>query len=356
MKQIEIENLNKIYDLTTQISTTREEQKADQLIRLTSQHRKILAYDSTLITTAYIKKLVKDRVASKIDVVQISGEATEKEKSSFQKRFDFGSGGSDKCIAICTDAVSEGVNLQQASAVVFLDMPTVIRKAEQRAGRVDRLDSPHDEIEIYWPRDTRAFQLKTDKKFLTRLDIVDRVIGSNLYMPEESLELFDVEAEQFAKAYQSRMEAQQESEWEGLEDAFAPVKNLIGTEGIIDEQLYKQMSAVEATVVSKVSCVTDEINWAFFALKGTETHAPQWLLINDRKKVITDLSSIADFITSRSHKLVNGMWDEKNAESDTWFFVIAKKVSPATITKSEKTSVQPTRQTLKKGVAGGILI
>ena len=84
MKQIEIENLNKIYDLTTQISTTREEQKADQLIRLTSQHRKILAYDSTLITTAYIKKLVKDRVASKIDVVQISGEATEKERVHFK--------------------------------------------------------------------------------------------------------------------------------------------------------------------------------------------------------------------------------------------------------------------------------
>lgn len=60
--------------------------------------------------------------------------------------------------------MSEGLNLQQASAVVLLDMPSVIRIAEQRVGRVDRMNSPHEEIEVWWPDDSDAFSLKTDKK------------------------------------------------------------------------------------------------------------------------------------------------------------------------------------------------
>jgi superfamily II DNA/RNA helicase len=55
--------------------------------------------------------------------------------------------GSGHIIALCSDAMSEGVNLQRASAMLHLDMPSVVRYAEQRVGRIDRMDSPHDQIE-----------------------------------------------------------------------------------------------------------------------------------------------------------------------------------------------------------------
>ena len=59
--------------------------------------------------------------------------------------------------------MSEGLNLQKASSVVLLDMPSVIRVAEQRVGRVDRMNSPHKSIEVWWPKDDDIFSLKADK-------------------------------------------------------------------------------------------------------------------------------------------------------------------------------------------------
>src|SRR5437667_351043 len=50
-------------------------------------------------------------------------------------------------VALCSESMAEGYNLQRASAVVHLDMPSVVRTAEQRVGRVDRLDSPHVAID-----------------------------------------------------------------------------------------------------------------------------------------------------------------------------------------------------------------
>lgn len=50
-------------------------------------------------------------------------------------------------IGLCSDRLSEGENLQQAACVVRLDMPSLARIAEQRVGRVDRMDDPHREIE-----------------------------------------------------------------------------------------------------------------------------------------------------------------------------------------------------------------
>ena len=62
---------------------------------------------------------------------------------------------STRGIALCSDAMNEGINLQGGSAVVQFDMPTTLRVAEQRVGRVDRMDSPHDRIEVFWPADSR---------------------------------------------------------------------------------------------------------------------------------------------------------------------------------------------------------
>lgn len=344
----EIRKLEHIFELATALTTSREEKKAKHLLELMKHHNKVLAYDSYLIATAFIQYLVDKNSKGPVDVIQISGEAESKEKTKFKDRFDFGSTASDKCIAICTDAVSEGINLQQASAVVFLDMPTVIRKAEQRAGRVDRLDSPHKEIEVFWPRDSRAFLLKTDRKFQTRLDIVERVIGSNLFMPEDDLELFYVNAEEFAKEYEKKLDSEDEIEWEGLEDAFAPVKRLVGTDGIIDDQLYQQFKSVNTVVVSRVSCVKDTKSWGLFALRGNETHAPQWILIDDKRNVITDLANIVEFIQSRIDKLEDGVWDDNTQKLTRSLLLTLKRSARQLLPNRKKLLFDLIEKKLKK--------
>jgi len=52
-------------------------------------------------------------------------------------------------LLIATDVLSEGLDLQNASVVIHLDLPWNPARLEQRVGRVRRLGSPHDEVHVY---------------------------------------------------------------------------------------------------------------------------------------------------------------------------------------------------------------
>jgi hypothetical protein len=49
-------------------------------------------------------------------------------------------------------------------------MPSVVRVAEQRVGRIDRMDSLHRDIESWWPRDAHEFALAADERLTARLE------------------------------------------------------------------------------------------------------------------------------------------------------------------------------------------
>lgn len=52
-------------------------------------------------------------------------------------------------LLLCSEAASEGLNLQSASTMVNIDVPWVPTKLEQRIGRIDRLGQLAEEINIY---------------------------------------------------------------------------------------------------------------------------------------------------------------------------------------------------------------
>src|SRR5215210_1679480 len=79
--------------------------------------------------------------------------------------------------------MNEGLNLQGASAIVHLDLPTTLRVAEQRVGRVDRMDSPHDRIEAWWPDDGPAFTTAANDLLAERTAASDALLGANLSIP-----------------------------------------------------------------------------------------------------------------------------------------------------------------------------
>lgn len=51
-------------------------------------------------------------------------------------------------VLVATDVASEGMNLQDAAAVVNYDLPWNPVRVMQRVGRADRLDSPHDDVQV----------------------------------------------------------------------------------------------------------------------------------------------------------------------------------------------------------------
>jgi len=77
-------------------------------------------------------------------------------------------------LLVCTDAASEGLNLQAASAVVNVDMPWNPAKVEQRIGRVDRLGqkAPLVLVRNVWYPDTieaHMYRVLFDRKTLYQI-------------------------------------------------------------------------------------------------------------------------------------------------------------------------------------------
>ncbi|MCF0060558.1 hypothetical protein MUK70_15045 [Dyadobacter chenwenxiniae] len=145
----------------------RELSKVNQLINQTKSHKKILAFDSTVITLDYLHKLLSEKRPDLTTIVAAGHNTGNREKVT--RLFALENQADEKLIALCSDAMSEGINLQDASCLVLLDMPSVLRIIEQRIGRLERMDCEHQEITILWPDDSEEFSLNGDKRMIDTL-------------------------------------------------------------------------------------------------------------------------------------------------------------------------------------------
>ena len=279
-----------IYEKVYRLSDSREKAKADLLIQLISKNNLILAFDSRPITLAEIERHLR-KLGFTAEIIIATGDPTS-QRNDILEYFNLGS---DKknIIGLCSDSLAEGVNLQQASALVHLDMPSVVRKAEQRAGRVDRMDSPHHSIEAWWPDDAPEFALSSDERFIERYETVETLLGSNLPLPEGLLktESKPLRTKDLVNEYE---EASEKEDWVGIHDAFEPVRNLVeGNHALVDQETYERYRKATARVLSRVSLVNSSKPWAFFCLAAGVFGAPRWFLLPGfENSPVTDLDDV----------------------------------------------------------------
>lgn len=302
----EIDRYQKIAHLARKMSQGREAAKGQHLASLAEKNELSIAFDSKPISLAVIKKYLLDK-APDIDAVIATGE-NKKERQKIQKLFDHSSSAKG-IVALCSDSMSEGVNLQQASVVTHLDMPSVVRIAEQRVGRVDRMDSPHKTIQAWWPEDADQFSLSTDDRFVERLETVDVLIGSNMPLPDS-----------IRNGGRSRISAQQaikeqeelektENTWDELHDALQPVREVIhGEFSLLKNDVYEQYRHEKARVLSRVSLVESTKSWAFFCIAGSLLGAPRWVFFySDQEKPIVGLNDITRALRDVLHDGINDL-------------------------------------------------
>ncbi|MEM6816169.1 MAG: helicase C-terminal domain-containing protein [Bacteroidota bacterium] len=291
------------------MSNAREVTKLKQISSLFKKHDLILAFDSSLITLYYLDAIAKFEERTYITHVVTGG--NHKSKSKVIKIFELGSK-EKKHVALCSDAMSEGVNLQQASAIVLLDMPSVLRIAEQRIGRLDRMDSPHDEIKAYWPKDSQEFSLKADKRLIRVSFIADYLIGSNLELPDELVDQVEeetIQAEEFIKEFEEFRN--QDENWDGINDSFEPIRNLIyGSDPIIDESTFNYYKKIDETVNCKVSILESTQNFGFFSFRGTESKAPKWVFIDNKNLITSDLFEICKELRDVLPSSIKSDWND----------------------------------------------
>jgi hypothetical protein len=213
------------------ISDARERAKAAQVEQLAAMHRLVLAFDRHPITLAAIDRQIRPAGPT---VLIATGE-TSRSRRDVEKLFARDS--QAKAIALCSDALNEGLNLQGAAALVHLDLPTTLRVAEQRVGRVDRMDNLHDAITVMYPRDGRAFAAREAEVLTARRDASEALLGSNLPLPAFGSRQDDtiISVERQIHDFEHP-----DLTWDGIRDAFDPVRRLVnGERAIIPEEVWR---------------------------------------------------------------------------------------------------------------------
>jgi superfamily II DNA/RNA helicase len=265
------------------------------LVRLANRHERVLAFDRHLISLVALRR----RLNETGHTVLLATGANEQQRKRLQRSFAPES--QERGIALCSDAMNEGLNLQGASAIVHLDLPTTLRVAEQRVGRVDRMNSPHAAIEAYWPNDGQSFATRANEKLARRVEESALLLGSNLPVPDLSATADDriISVEEHIKEYN----APEAETWDGIHDAFDAVRSLVrGEDSLISQAAYARHRTTTSRVLARVAPVDAATPWAFFAVRAPSHGAPRWILI-DHEAPSGELTQLPEIAARLRHHL-----------------------------------------------------
>lgn len=293
--------------LAERLSDARETAKAQRVLTVARSAGRVIAFDRHPITltavAAVLSRLQADDAGPDLDLdpirdrdrdrgeeipVIVATGSTGQARREVVRRFS-PAAPKERGIALCTEALNEGLNLQGAAALVHLDMPTTLRVAEQRVGRVDRMDSPHDSIQVWWPRDGEAFATRADEQLHERNLHSASLLGSNLPLPEASRgDVAKVTAQTF-------QDEELVTTWDGIVDALDPVRGLVsGPDAVLTAEQYEQHRLSTTRVLARVSPVRSSVPWVFFAVSGSRDGAPRWMLVEDGGQAKVDLMEITE--------------------------------------------------------------
>lgn len=270
----------RISDALDRIGPAREVTKAELLFGLLSSHNRVLSFDGHLITLAAMAKRLGVVDA---EIIVATGESRT-QRRRVERLFAPDASGRTRVVALCSDAMNEGLNLQGASAVVHLDLPTTLRVAEQRVGRVDRMDSPHDEIEAWWPRDGEAFATRARERLLMRFAESRTLLGQNMPVPElgGSRIIQDLQDDEIVEPerVQEEVEALLDQRTDEIVDALDPVRSLVeGDHAVVSRAEYSMQRRATHRVLARVAPVAAEAPWAFFAVRSSLHSVPRWMFV-----------------------------------------------------------------------------
>jgi len=121
-------------------------------------------------------------------------------------------------ILIATDCLSEGQNLQDCDYVVNFDIHWNPVRVIQRMGRIDRLNSPNDEIFglNFWPSDKINDYLNLEERVVNRL-ISMITVGAEIDKSFVEKLTNKMDDDKFETQQRKRMLEQMQSDWKELE-------------------------------------------------------------------------------------------------------------------------------------------
>jgi SNF2 family DNA or RNA helicase len=168
---------------------TSNDPKMQRVVRVvtefTSKQKKVIVFSKYTDTVDAIKKmLLHSTDLQKIEVGTFTGkggeifdESKNRWKTITKNEISRALSNKELKVLVCSDAASEGLNLQAANVIINADMPWNPARVEQRIGRVDRLGQKEDTVHVrnVWYPD--SIEAKIYKKLFERKEIYHMVVG-----------------------------------------------------------------------------------------------------------------------------------------------------------------------------------
>ena len=183
-----INDITKFNEIKSRIpkNKTKDDDKIHKLKELiqTNIDKKILVFTESKVTAEYIGCYIKKEIKELSDKMAIVSASSEK-KMNVVRRFDPEHNPGKETVnnpislLISTDVLAEGVNLQTGQMVINYDFHWNPTKLIQRVGRIDRIGSKHEKIEIinFLPNPKLENSLNLKKIVESKISKINDVIG-----------------------------------------------------------------------------------------------------------------------------------------------------------------------------------
>ncbi|MBT3582539.1 hypothetical protein HN510_01850 [Candidatus Woesearchaeota archaeon] len=166
------------------VNKTLDDPKIIRTLEIIEEHkvknRSILVFSRYTSTTNYIIDLLKEKnetfgvfQGNRKQVIRSNGDEISYDKTQLSKKFN------DKefTLLICSDAASEGLNLQIANVLINVDVPWNPAKLLQRFGRIDRFGQQNPEIYFYNLVYQESIEHRIYKKLIGRNNLFRSILG-----------------------------------------------------------------------------------------------------------------------------------------------------------------------------------
>jgi len=272
----EIRIVREIVALGRQVSTARDDARVAEIKRLNEEFGKVLVFEDSIITLAYLEKRA---IEAGLPVMNLF--IGDKRAKRAEKHFGLESKPGN-VIGLCSSALSEGVNLQGAQAMLFVQIPKVYRHAEQRMGRIVRMNSTFRIVCVSWPKDAPEFTVSTDRRLFKTADDIKSTIGHNMDPPESLTERdTPIDADyviNLLKESQGVLDPEIQ-----IKDAFEPIRSLIyGDRALVPPEIYDSIKRTEVDLagalrMARVGAVESRSPFVF-ATVVRDDRAPRFFL------------------------------------------------------------------------------
>ena len=246
-----------------------------------------------IATAEYLADELRTRLPKNVTVVPITGNLPPEERAERIRGMD----GLERYVLVCTDCLSEGINLQQYfDAVVHYDLAWNPTRHEQREGRVDRFGQVKPEIRVvtYYGVDNQIDGLVL-KVLIAKHETIRKDLGISIPVPTtsnavlealyEGLLLKKRDTQQLLLFEDDDLKTKVEEldqEWKSAADREKRSRALFAQHRFDDRSVAEEVQAVRSAIGSATD-VEQFVTSAVRGYRGTATRRRGSLLLDLRE-------------------------------------------------------------------------